>query len=104
MLHERRYGHELDEEIELVNLHLSVYAPSVMPPLPEIGQGSVAPVGEQIIHGISRGVPVYERLSIGSKQTLRGPVILIEPSATTWVKPGWQVAVNRQGSLLLERR
>ena len=103
ILHERRYGHALDEEIELVNLHLSVYASSAMPALPEVNQDPISPVGEQTVYGISQAVPVYERLCLGSQQILQGPVILIEPSATTWVKPGWQLAVNRQGSLVLER-
>ena len=102
-LHERRYGHALDEEIELVNLHVSVHAPSSMPALPKIDQTPARPVGTQAVYAAGQQVPVYERLSLGVGQTLHGPVILIEPSATTWVKPGWQVMVNMHGSLEITR-
>jgi N-methylhydantoinase A len=102
-LHERRYGHALNEEIELVNLHVSVHASSSMPALPEIGRTPAHPLGTQTVYAIGQQVSVYERLSLGAGQTLHGPVILIEPSATTWVKPGWQVVVNVQGSLEISR-
>lgn len=102
-LHEQRFGHAMDEEIELVNLHVSVHVPPVMPVLPEIANVKATPAGEQAVHGISDKVPVYERLTLAREQVLDGPVILIEPSATTWIKPGWRVEVNPQGILGITR-
>jgi N-methylhydantoinase A len=103
-LHERRYGHSLEEAIELVNLHVSVYAPTIVPVISDIDRTPVRPVGEQSVYSFREMVQVYERLSLSCEQTLSGPVILIEPSATTWVKPGWRVRVNSQGSLMLTQQ
>ena len=102
-LHEQRFGHALDEEVELVNLHVSVHVPPVMPALPEIANVAATAVAEQTVYGIGDQVPVYERLSLAREQVLIGPVILIEPSATTWIKPGWRVEVNAQGILGITR-
>jgi N-methylhydantoinase A len=102
-LHARRFGHALKEPLELVNVHVSVQAESVMPDLKEIETQQAVPVGEQAVYGYDQPVPIIERLSMAAGQMINGPVILVEPSATTWVKLGWQLKVDGYGNLVLSR-
>ena len=103
LAHAKRFGHALEEPLELVNVHVSVQAESVMPALEEINVQQAKPIGEQVVYGCDQPVPIYERLLMGDGQLVDGPVILVEPSATTWVKPGWQVRVDGYGNLILSK-
>jgi len=103
-LHERRYGHALEESLELVNLHVSVQAAAAMPALPELDNAEVKAIGEQTVYGCGEPVAVYDRLSLAAGQILDGPVLLVEPSATTWVKPGWQARTDVYGNLILSEQ
>jgi len=102
-LHARRFGHALQEPLELVNVHVSVQAEPVMPALKKIDMQQSEPIGEQTVYGCAHPVPIYERLLMASGHILNGPVILVEPSATTWVKSGWQVRVDGYGNLILSK-
>jgi N-methylhydantoinase A len=99
--HARRYGHTLDEPTELVNLHVSVRAPVSMPGLPVLDAQGESAIAEQVVYGVSQPALVYDRSRLAAGQQLRGPLLLIEPSATTWVKSGWEVQVDQYGNLVL---
>jgi N-methylhydantoinase A len=43
------------------------------------------------------------RKDLGAGQALVGPLVIQEYSGTTWVPPGWGVAVDRWGCLHLSR-
>jgi 5-oxoprolinase (ATP-hydrolysing) len=46
---------------------------------------------------------VFDRASLTSGARIAGPVLIIDPSATTVVEPGWQAEVDKLGNLILTR-
>ena len=55
------------------------------------------------LDGRERETPVYRREAIGAGAALDGPAIVLEPTATTVVEPGWRAARAASGDLVLER-
>lgn len=47
--------------------------------------------------------PVYRREQLGPGAALEGPAIVIEPTSTTVVEPGWAGAIAEGGALVLRR-
>ncbi|MGE5722883.1 MAG: hydantoinase B/oxoprolinase family protein, partial [Sphingomonadales bacterium] len=56
--------------------------------------GGTAPLGE----------PVLQRSALAPGTRIAGPVLIVDPSATTVVEPGWSAEVDRIGNLILTRR
>jgi len=71
-------------------------------PLPD---SSGAPLGEQRcwMDGAARQVPLYRREALAAGFSAAGPVIIVDPLATTVVEPGWQALVDPDGTLRLTR-
>lgn len=46
---------------------------------------------------------VHDRASLGEGAIIAGPALIIDPSATTVVEPGWQAEVDAIGNLILTR-
>jgi 5-oxoprolinase (ATP-hydrolysing) len=61
------------------------------------------------LHHASNGLPprsgeeLYDRASLGTGALIPGPALIIDPSATTIVEPGWQAEVDKLGNLILTR-
>ena len=53
--------------------------------------------------GAWRDTPVYERAALPRGARLAGPAIVLEPTSTTVLEPGWQAEVLAAGELLLRR-
>ena len=70
-------------------------APPAAGPLPE-------PVGESHIHGAGPA-PIYDRAALGPGHRIAGPAIIVEPTATAVVEPGWRAEAAPRGHLTLER-
>ncbi|MFM6950978.1 MAG: hydantoinase/oxoprolinase family protein, partial [Novosphingobium sp.] len=71
-------------------------------PLPE----RAGPALETIscyLAGAEHSVPVFDRAALPSGFTAAGPLIVIDPLATTVVEPGWSLAVDPDGTLRLTR-
>jgi 5-oxoprolinase (ATP-hydrolysing) len=51
----------------------------------------------------SHKTPVYHRHSLSSDTLLTGPVIIIEPTSTIVIEPGWQGQLTVQNDLILTR-
>jgi 5-oxoprolinase (ATP-hydrolysing) len=49
------------------------------------------------------GQDLYDRALLTLGTRISGPALVIDPSATTVVEPGWQVEVDRLGNLILTR-
>lgn len=99
--HAERYGHSLDQPVELVTLRLAVrgrgsgFRLAEWPgdlPVPEPAMCRM-PGGESI--------PLYQRKSLPAGFELAGPAIIAEQVATTWVAAGWRCRVDGYGNLLL---
>ncbi|MDT8450261.1 MAG: hydantoinase/oxoprolinase family protein [Wenzhouxiangellaceae bacterium] len=95
--HENAYGHRLDLPVELVNLRVEARGPSRLK--------SVPPLQREDHDTPQRGgdVPVWPRLALAG-QVVKGPAIVVDRDATTWVGEGWHVALHERGHLLLQRQ
>jgi len=49
------------------------------------------------------GEDLYDRASLAPGDTIPGPALIIDPSATTVVEPGWQAEVDAHENLILTR-
>ena len=67
---------------------------------PDSAHGSVA----MIVDGESREVPVYARSGLAQGERLAGPAIVIEPTSTIVVDPGWEAEVIETGDIVLTDR
>ncbi len=53
--------------------------------------------------GERRDTPFIDRTALPSATVIDGPAVLIEPSATTAIEPGWRGRVTAGGDLVIER-
>jgi len=55
--------------------------------------------------GLLRGgaLPVFDRAGLGAGTKVAGPALIIDPSATTVIEPGWKAEVDPIGNLALSR-
>lgn len=103
-LHQQKYGHTLSSDIELVNINsrLSVESTINIPTFhPE--DTTSKPSDWISMPGFNQPVPVYQREDLPSDINISGPAIITEEVSTTWLKPGWQIAMDCYGNLLLKR-
>ena len=72
---------------------------------PPAGRAPPEPLEHVALHdrGVRLHVPLYRRSDVGAGVTLSGPAILVEPTATTVIDPGWRARMLDDGQLLLER-
>ncbi len=49
---------------------------------------------------VSDEIAVFERGRLSEGATLRGPCIVEEPSATTYIHPGWTAVTDGLGTLI----
>ena len=55
------------------------------------------------MQGAALQVPLHDRSDLASGFSAAGPLIVVDPLATTVVEPGWQVLVDPDGTLRLTR-
>jgi N-methylhydantoinase A len=103
--HEARYGHRMEVAVELVNLRVVIAGSAASPRLAESDRGRAAePVSEASLFGLVQRVPVYDRATLAQGQRFRGPALVTETVATTWLETDWECRVDRFGNLLLRLR
>ncbi|MDA9909093.1 hydantoinase/oxoprolinase family protein [Gammaproteobacteria bacterium] len=107
--HEHRYGHRLTASVELVNLRLSVSEQKDPPVLAQLeAQLDQAAVNEgsinnKMLYGISQAVPLIQRSTLLNNSKIRGPALIVESNATTWLASGWHARCDPYGNLMLMR-
>lgn len=110
--HKHRYGHELKQTIELVNIRVGVSAESAPVKLPPLTHGkkdeSPTPLQQvplKFLHGKPEAIDtvIYLRDHLQKGQTIIGPALIAETVSTTLIEPNWQATVDNWGNLLLER-
>ncbi len=71
----------------------------------DLPKTSAAPIAEVacFMDGEARPTPLYDRASLASGFSANGPAIILDPVSTTIVEPGWRVAVDAIGNLILTR-
>ncbi|KAA6185600.1 hydantoinase/oxoprolinase family protein [Thiohalocapsa marina] len=114
-LHRERYGHDLDLPVELVNLRVRLTAPAPAVMLPEVEELESASNSEPLsegkrptaettqVFGCEAPVPVLSRSALPVGAQLHGPAIVLDPVATTWLAPGWELLRDRASNLHLWR-
>ena len=53
--------------------------------------------------GERRPVPAWRRQDLDIERTYKGPLLVLDAVASTYVARGWTLRVHRNGCLLLER-
>ena len=110
--HKHRYGHELKQTIELVNIRVGVSAKSTPIKLPPLTRGKkdesptpLQQVALKFLHGKPEAIDtvIYLRDHLQKGQTIIGPALIAETVSTTLIEPNWQATVDNWGNLLLER-
>ena len=103
-LHKQRYGHELDEAVELVTLRLSLKVETERLDLRSKSERAVAIINNKtMLYAVEQSADVINRNQIQIGDVIRGPALILEKVATTFVKPGWICEKEQHGHLLLKR-
>jgi N-methylhydantoinase A len=105
--HRRTFGHSsASAAVEVVNLRIrAVGGESVAKPkriAPQAGKPAPVATGRVLVDGRERAVPVYDRNSLGAGARMRGPIVVVELSSTTYVAPEFTLHVDDFGNLQLE--
>jgi N-methylhydantoinase A len=97
--HKTQYGHQMDLPIELLNYRVHMEANRDEISLPDWEPSRTESANDDS----SNPVKLYQRscLAVGAK--LNGPAVIMEDHATTYIKPGWEVTVDKFGNLLLKQ-
>ena len=103
-LHEDRYGHRMNNELELVNLRVKLEAKASEFCLPDINRGKAEPVSATRLYAEDKKVPVFQREQLAAGQKIIGPALILEKVASSYIKTGWQLTVDKKANLLLEKQ
>jgi N-methylhydantoinase A len=103
--HEERYGYRRTETpVEAVTLRVVVTAPPVSLEEATLPEAAGAPPTESssvVFGGATLEASRMWRRDLRPGHAFRGPAIIQEYSATTWVPPEWRTEVDRHGCLHL---
>ncbi len=104
-LHNRRYGYALNEPVEFVNLrvHLQAEGSRVEIPAAEENPAERNNPGVTEVYGHAEPAKRMARADLIVGESIMGPAIITEYSATTYVAPGWSVTRDEWGNLKLTR-
>jgi N-methylhydantoinase A len=107
--HDRTYGFAAPAEpVELVSLRLTSVGRIAKPPLRVLAPGGAAtPKERRQVYFAEAGdyvdCPIYDRYALAGGATFPGPAVVEEFDSTTVVHPGFSVAVDETGNLIIER-
>ena len=108
--HEKRYGyHNESQKVEIVNLRcraIGVTEKTREQTMATRGRKHALPVptSEVVFGGRPRKASLYQREALRAGETLNGPAVVVEYSATTLISPDWRARVDKYGQLLLSRK
>ena len=109
-MHEERYGHRMDDPVELVTARLRAVGRVPRPKLPLAGSGDVskAHIGaRRVYHSAAEGsleYEVYARQHLGRNDVIEGPAIIEEHTSTTLVHATDVCRVGDHGELIIAVR
>ncbi len=99
--HQQRYGYALDLPVELVNVRVSLKSRQQTLTLKKLNSTknaqpcAVSKFQQQVFD-------VYRRVEIANGQTIIGPALVIETTATTYIEQGWECCMDEFGNLVLK--
>jgi N-methylhydantoinase A len=107
-LHERQYGHTMDDPIEMTTMRLratgTVDKPT-LPLLPPRDSGGAKPDGHRAVY-LSDDEPdaqyaLYTRESLLAGDEIAGPAVISEHTATTVIHAADRLRVGRHGEMVI---
>jgi len=103
--HEQRYGHQLHRDVEIVNIRLHAKGPETSIKLETISQPSnnVETQTAQL-YDLNQDVQLIQRQTLSPAQEIKGPALILETVATTFIETGWQGSIDKFGNLRLQRQ
>jgi N-methylhydantoinase A len=107
--YERTFGGIMNETVEIVSTRATLRTPlprrneSSLPPAPTEPSEPSTHEAYSFARRTVMPFAIVERASIRLDQTLRGPAIITESTATTYVDANYQVGVHPTGALLIQR-
>jgi N-methylhydantoinase A len=99
--HKDSYGHDLDIDIELVNLRVRVIEQRGSFVLPKWQATEAFDEQFTTMPGVEGQLPVINRAGLKVGQQIQGPALIVETSSTTWLAEGWKAEVDKVGNLKL---
>jgi N-methylhydantoinase A len=102
--HERAYGYQMDDPIELVTLQVAARIENESPPVRYAGE-ETSKRGTRIGHfdGERREIDVFARDQLRTHTEINGPAVLEDDESTAVVPPSWAGTVLDDGTLALRR-
>ncbi len=106
--HSRRYGFIVPGKghvIEAVAVELIGATDSHDDPLLPESVAAPEKLAETTLYadGAAHVAPIYDRQKLRGGDRVEGPAVIIEPTGTNIVEPGWRAEVNARGHLILTR-
>jgi len=103
-LHGKRYGHQLELEVELVNLRVALKAKIEKIKLPRLSNDVIQQEIQSVnLFGVEEEVKLYHRDNLSCGEKISGPALIVETVSTTYLAQGWFCQVDESGCLLLEK-
>ena len=104
-LHEQRYGYRHDAPIELLTIRVNLSTektPFVLPQL--ITQAYCNNIRYCKVYGEAEQARLLARVDMYPGESIEGPAVITEYSATTFVAANWSAAVDGFGNLVLQKQ
>lgn len=99
--HKDSYGHDLDIDIELVNVRVRAIEQRGSFVLPRWQATAASDDQLTTMPGVEGQVPVINRAGLKVGQRIQGRALIVETSSTTWLDEGWDAEVDKVGNLKL---
>ena len=104
--HRQRFGF-ISPEREILFEMLSVEAvgQTGQAPAPALPSGNGAPAAHIPMHveGAWHDVPLHDRMNLDPAARIAGPAVIVEPTGTNVIEPGWTAGLDTMGNLILDR-
>jgi 5-oxoprolinase (ATP-hydrolysing) len=106
--HRQRYGFIVPDKpliVDSISVEAIGRSERVDDPILAVGDKDATPLASVPFHadGQSHQAPVFDRAQLRPGQTVEGPAIILDPTSTTIVEPGWRAIANDRGHLILDR-
>lgn len=109
-IHRQRFGFVAEDKplvVDAVSVEAvgKPHAAKGLAALKESAATACEPVGFSAVRmaGSEGQAPIFQRESLVPGSWISGPAIIIDPSSTTVVEPGWQAEVDQHFNLILQR-
>jgi 5-oxoprolinase (ATP-hydrolysing) len=108
-VHQQRYGFIMEEKTLIVEaVSVELICPTHTPQEPIIkrqNEQSPQPLAtvKMFTADAWHDTPVYQRKNLQPGDTINSPAIIIEPTGTNIIEPGWQAQINQHNHLILNR-